>query len=158
MKDLVIDSYLSVKSHLNPHGREHCFELFGYDFLVDEDFRVWLLEVNTNPYLGIPNEGIAKLLSGMLNHMLQIVVDPYFPPAARPLEEDENQFELIYSEFGGATKREPFNTRSVFTHPIYPVEELRQYVGRQRREETIRKERQSRAGGAAHPSQSAGRN
>ena len=31
------------------------FELFGYDFMIDEDFRVWLIEVNENPYLGVPN-------------------------------------------------------------------------------------------------------
>ena len=28
------------------------FELFGYDFLIDEDLRVYLVEVNTNPFLG----------------------------------------------------------------------------------------------------------
>ena len=25
------------------------FQLFGFDFLVDEDFKVWLLEVNGAP-------------------------------------------------------------------------------------------------------------
>ena len=33
----------------NPHGR--FFELMGYDFMIDEDFNVWLIEVNTNPSL-----------------------------------------------------------------------------------------------------------
>ncbi len=28
------------------------FELFGFDFMLDEDFRLWLIEVNTNPSLG----------------------------------------------------------------------------------------------------------
>ncbi len=27
----------------------------GYDFMIDEDFRVWLIEVNTNPYFGVVN-------------------------------------------------------------------------------------------------------
>jgi len=52
IKDIVIDTFLSVKDHVNPTGRKNNFELLGFDFLVDEDFRVWLLEVNTNPYLG----------------------------------------------------------------------------------------------------------
>jgi hypothetical protein len=26
--------------------------------MIDEDFRVWLIEVNDNPYLGIPNDFI----------------------------------------------------------------------------------------------------
>ena len=42
--------------------RKNDFELFGFDFLIDEDFRVWLIEVNTNPYLGIPNEYIRGML------------------------------------------------------------------------------------------------
>lgn len=35
-----------------PSKRKNAFELFGYDFLIDEDLRTWLIEVNTNPYLG----------------------------------------------------------------------------------------------------------
>jgi len=38
------------------------FGLLGYDFMIDEDFRVWLIEVNENPYLGYPNEYIANLV------------------------------------------------------------------------------------------------
>jgi hypothetical protein len=45
MKDLIIDTILSVKKQLNPKKRKNIFELFGYDFLIDEDFRTWLLEV-----------------------------------------------------------------------------------------------------------------
>lgn len=51
MKNIIIDSYLSVKKMVTKNKRKYCFELFGYDFLIDEDFRTWLLEVNTNPYL-----------------------------------------------------------------------------------------------------------
>ena len=56
IKDIVLDTFLSVKKKLNPSNRHNCFELFGFDFLLDEDFRVWLIEVNHNPYLGTPNE------------------------------------------------------------------------------------------------------
>ena len=68
MKDLIIDTL--VCTDLNPSWREHSFELFGYDFLIDEDYRVWLLEVNTNPYFGIPNEFINVLLPNMVNEMI----------------------------------------------------------------------------------------
>jgi len=30
--------------------------------MIDEDLRVWLIEVNTNPYLGFANGFIKKLL------------------------------------------------------------------------------------------------
>lgn len=70
MKDIVIDTYCAVKNHLNPNHRRNHFELFGYDFLIDEDFRVWLIEVNSNPYIGTPNEYTEKLVPSMIDEML----------------------------------------------------------------------------------------
>ena len=55
MKDLALDCYMSCKNVLNPANRRNSFEFFGFDFMIDEDFRVWLIEVNTNPYIGIHN-------------------------------------------------------------------------------------------------------
>ena len=46
-KDFIIDSYLAWKKNLNPYKRKNVFELFGYDFLIDEDLRVWLIEVTS---------------------------------------------------------------------------------------------------------------
>jgi hypothetical protein len=84
MKDLIIDTFNASKLQLNPNRRKYCFELLGYDFLIDEDFRLWLIEVNTNPYFGVPNEYIADLLPKMMDDMLDIVVDPVYPPSVRP--------------------------------------------------------------------------
>lgn len=80
MKNLVIDTYLAVKSQLNPSHRKNHFELFGFDFMVDEDFRVWLIEVNTNPYLGQPNQWTKQFVPAMVDELLQIVLDPLYPP------------------------------------------------------------------------------
>ncbi len=80
MKDLIIDSFLSVKSELNPNKRRNCFELLGFDFMLDEDFRLWLIEINTNPYLGVPNKFIEGLLPKMLNDLFERVLDPHLKP------------------------------------------------------------------------------
>lgn len=45
MKDLIIDTILSVKKTMITIKRYNNFEFFGYDFLIDEDLRVWLIEV-----------------------------------------------------------------------------------------------------------------
>lgn len=74
----MLDVYLSVRKTLNPTKRKNSFELFGFDFLIDEDFRVWLIEVNTNPYLGVPNEYIKILLPNLFDDLLNIVLDPVF--------------------------------------------------------------------------------
>ena len=58
MKNLVLDCILSVRKFFLRNVKKKEFELFGFDFLIDEDLRTWLLEVNNNPYLGIPNKFI----------------------------------------------------------------------------------------------------
>lgn len=47
---------------MNPSNRKHCFEVFGFDFLLDEDLRLWLIEINTNPYLGVPSKDLKILV------------------------------------------------------------------------------------------------
>ena len=108
---------------MNPNKRKHCFELFGYDFLIDEDFRIWLIEVNTNPYFGIANEYIADLLPKMIDDMTRITVDPYYPPRHIEDPHRENLFELVYSEQpeNAINKRRPFSFDTV-----YPIPELKQ--------------------------------
>ena len=83
-KDLIIDTYLATRPQLNPNRRRNVFELLGYDFLIDEDFRVWLIEVNTNPYFGVPNAFIAGVLPKMMNDLLNLVVDPVYSPEIKP--------------------------------------------------------------------------
>ena len=70
MKDIVIDTFLAVNTQLNPNRRRNNFELFGYDFMLDEDFRVWLIEVNTNPYLGQPNQWAKQFVPNMIDELL----------------------------------------------------------------------------------------
>jgi len=96
IKDLALDVYLSCRKTINPHNRKNSFEFFGFDFLIDEDFRVWLIEVNTNPYLGVPNDYIKILLPNMIDDLLNIVLDPVFKPESPDIK-TTNKFELLYS-------------------------------------------------------------
>jgi hypothetical protein len=117
MKDLMIDTHLATKGELNPNKRTNCFELLGYDFMIDEDFRVWLIEANTNPYIGIPNKYIEGLLPKMLNDLFELVLDPYLSLVNKPApREIPNQFELIYGK--------GVNARRAFNVSLYPIAEL----------------------------------
>jgi hypothetical protein len=123
IKDLMIDSFLSVKNEINPGDRRNCFELLGFDFMIDEDLRTWLIEVNTNPYLGVPNKFIEGLLPKMLNDLFTISLDPYIRNPNRIvhsgnvefiLVELKNQFELLYCDKKRVNKRRNYDLLKVY--------------------------------------------
>lgn len=136
MKDLVIDSLLSVRNKMNPNQRKQVFELFGFDFLIDEDLRIWLIEINTNPYLGTPSKDMQVLVPKMINDMLAIVLDPYFCQSSTIDTLDptanctDNDFELIYREKTGNLPA--VNQRRSFELDLcYPVLALKPHIGKQ---------------------------
>ncbi len=53
----------------------HCFELYGYDILLDEKLKPWLLEVNASPSLTASSKEDYDMKFQVLNHALD-VVDP----------------------------------------------------------------------------------
>ena len=75
MKATIIKSFYAVRKTLDPNKRKYCFELFGYDFILDEEFNTWLIEVNTNPCLEESSQLLKDMLPRMIEDMLKLTVD-----------------------------------------------------------------------------------
>ena len=78
MKILVKISFKSVGNKLLKVTPVLCFEIFGYDFIIDSDFRPWILEINNNPGLGISSPVIQKLIPRMFDDALRLTLDKIF--------------------------------------------------------------------------------
>jgi hypothetical protein len=71
---------------LDPQRRNNNFEVFGLDFMIDAEYRVWLIEVNTNPCLETTCPVLSKIIPAFVEHsfqyifiLLRICLDPLFP-------------------------------------------------------------------------------
>jgi hypothetical protein len=52
-----------------------CFELMGCDVLIDENFRPYLLEVNTNPAIDLDTAVKLAAIPPVVNGTLDLVLD-----------------------------------------------------------------------------------
>ena len=108
MKDIASEAVKSSFLFLDQEKRQHNFELFGLDFMVDSQFKPWLIEINTNPCLELSCPLLHRIIPHMLENALRIGLDPIFPPADNvphnykyTIAENAaiyNRFELIFDE------------------------------------------------------------
>ena len=78
IKKQIVRTIFATKDLIDPMKRKHCFELFGYDFIIDEDLNTWMIEVNTNPCLEESSSILAMYLPRLVEDMLSLSVDQLF--------------------------------------------------------------------------------
>jgi len=88
IKAIVEKSLLATRKKLNPTRQRNLFEIFGYDFIIDTDYNVWLIEVNTNPCLEESSFLLKSLLPRMIDDAFKLTLDKYF---VRPKEYERSK-------------------------------------------------------------------
>ena len=78
IKFLIKVSFKSVNKKLYKINNVLCFELFGYDFIIDNDFKPWILEINNNPGLCISSPVIKKIIPRMMDDAFRLTIDKVF--------------------------------------------------------------------------------
>ena len=64
-----------IKTHVKDKiiNDKHCFELYGYDVLFDEEMRVWLIEVNASPSFGASSEEDKEMKVAVIEDTMNVV-------------------------------------------------------------------------------------
>ena len=55
----------------------NAFELMGFDYMLDSDLNLKLIEVNTNPCLDTPCLLLQRMIPQVLDQTLKLAVDPF---------------------------------------------------------------------------------
>ncbi|XP_077257417.1 tubulin glycylase 3A-like isoform X2 [Temnothorax americanus] len=91
MKQGLVGSLLASQEAMD--RRKNSFELYGADFMVMEDFSVWLIEINSHPNLSNSTSVTTRLCRQVMDDIIKVVVD---------FREDKNadtgDFELAYKQ------------------------------------------------------------
>ena len=80
IKEIISISMRSIKDKLTTNFSSYQFEIFGYDFMLDENFNLFLIEVNTNPGLEESSPWIEIIVPRMLDDSLRLTIDQLFYP------------------------------------------------------------------------------
>ena len=60
MRDSLVGTLLASQDDMDS-CRRNCFELFGVDFILTEDYQPWLIEINSSPAMNGSTELTAEM-------------------------------------------------------------------------------------------------
>jgi tubulin polyglutamylase TTLL1 len=102
---------------------KHCYELYGYDLLIDNDLRPWLLEVNASPSLTTTTSADRIMKETVLADAMNIVLHKNYPNVFyKDYKYDIvsasrlGGFELLYDESGPADRRKELTSEVTSTN------------------------------------------
>ena len=72
IRNIIYISLKSVQTVLI--NDKHCFEVYGYDVLLDDALKPWLIEVNASPSLSTTTEMDRNLKMSVINDTFNVVV------------------------------------------------------------------------------------
>lgn len=101
---LTSEVFTAAARDMGPHFQPltNAFEVFGVDFVVGADGRVWLLEVNAFPDFAQTGEELKGLVAKVLEGVVERAVSPFFFPelAGEDAERGDGMVEVLDVELG----------------------------------------------------------
>jgi Tubulin-tyrosine ligase family/IQ calmodulin-binding motif len=99
---LVIKTLQAVRDSIE--SRPECFELYGFDIILDGFFTPWLLEVNLSPACAERTDWLSEMLNEMASGLINIIFDtpttiPLYDSSLkllRPIEINTNEWIFLY--------------------------------------------------------------
>lgn len=68
---IAVESLESVQENIV--SRKRTFEVLGYDFMIDENYKVWLIEVNSSPTMEHSTKTTARIVEKGMSDLADLV-------------------------------------------------------------------------------------
>lgn len=72
IKAVIVNTLKAVQSTM--HSDKHCFELYGFDVILDDELKPWLIEINASPSLSTTTASDFLMKKEVISDMLDVVV------------------------------------------------------------------------------------
>ena len=102
IKDVCVKTIISIEGHLATNYnrftryRGVCFEIYGFDVLLDKKLRPWILEVNTLPSFSSSSPLDKKIKSMLMSDIFHLIgVQPYDKKTHGKIEEQKQKNRLL---------------------------------------------------------------
>ena len=123
IRDLLVKTLIaaehSITSKVNMAGRPSCFELFGFDVLLDNKLKPWLIEVNVACSLASSSPLDKRVKHFMMTDLLHLVgVKPFDRKHGKAADEEAKKSRLLHGNVA------PLKHRNVFELQSTPLKEL----------------------------------
>ena len=98
--DVILKSLLCIDSAVfsslkKINGKNNCFELLGFDVLIDQDLKPWLMEVNLSPSLATESPLDLKIKSALFLDTMNLICLKRFDRRRDNLAKMKNRFKNI---------------------------------------------------------------
>ncbi|KAL7754016.1 putative tubulin polyglutamylase ttll9 [Sorochytrium milnesiophthora] len=128
MEEIMVRALLSVQKIMI--NDRHCFELYGYDILIDQDLKPWMLEVNASPSLTAETQWDYDLKYWLLHDVFDLV-DLEKRYTGEKIRKQVGGFDLVYDD--GPVKRDRATIYETFLGAHHPVRPSPRKFGRKKK-------------------------
>ena len=92
------ENYVQAALKKNGTHRTNCFEILGFDVLIDSDLKPWLLEVNLSPSLATESPLDMSIKSNLVTDALNLVGFKRFDRKKEQLNKIKHRMKGIYGK------------------------------------------------------------